>query len=60
MSANLVGENLIHAKIPEGTTHYFINLIDENSFLVSYPPSPDYATLNKTKEKFAKFAIPIQ
>jgi arylsulfatase A-like enzyme len=60
ISANLDGKNSIHAKIPEGTTHYFINLIDENSFLVSYPPSPDYATLNKTKEKFAKFAFPIQ
>jgi hypothetical protein len=23
--------------LPEGTTHYVFNLIDENNFLVSYP-----------------------
>jgi hypothetical protein len=35
-------------------------LIDENNFLVSYPETPDYASLSKTKEKFAKFAIPVE
>jgi len=27
----------LKAELPKGTTHYFINLIDENNFLVSYP-----------------------
>lgn len=27
----------ISADLPEGTTHYVVNLIDENNFLVSYP-----------------------
>ncbi|MDA7756745.1 sulfatase [Opitutales bacterium] len=43
--------------IPEGSTHYFLNLIDENNFLISYPETPDYTHIGKTKEKFAKFAI---
>ena len=42
---------------PEGSTHFFLNLIDENNFLVGYPECPDYAALNKTKEKFAKYAL---
>lgn len=45
---------------PEGSTHFFLNLIDENNFLVSYPECPDYAALNKTKEKFAKYALPAK
>jgi len=45
---------------PSGATHCFLNLIDENNFLVSYPETPDYASLSKTKEKFAKFAIPVE
>ena len=28
---------VVTAKLPEGTTHYLINLIDENNFLRSYP-----------------------
>jgi uncharacterized sulfatase len=47
----------ISFKLPEGSTHYYLNLIDENNFLVSYPETPDYSELGKTKEKFAKFAI---
>ncbi|WP_425607105.1 sulfatase [Coraliomargarita algicola] len=27
----------VTAELPEGTTHYIFNLIDENNFLVSYP-----------------------
>ena len=46
--------------LPKGTTHCFLNLIDENSFLVSHPETPDYPTLSKAKEKFAKFAIPVE
>jgi len=47
----------ISFNLPEGSTHYYLNLIDENNFLVSYPETPDYSELGKTKEKFSKFAI---
>ena len=47
----------ISFNLPEGSTHYYLNLIDENNFLVSYPETPDYSQLGKTKEKFSKFAI---
>ena len=47
----------ISFNLPEGSTNYYLNLIDENNFLVSYPETPDYSELGKTKEKFAKFAI---
>ena len=49
--------NEISFDIPEGATHYFLNLIDENNFLVSYPQTPDYSELSKTKDKFAKYAL---
>jgi hypothetical protein len=50
-------DNEISFHLPKGTTHYFLNLIDENNFLVSYPRTPDYSELNKTKDKFTKYAI---
>ena len=50
----------INISIPQGSTHYFLNLIDEHNILVSNPEIPDYATLQKTKDKFAKFALPHQ
>ena len=53
------GREVVFA-LPEGSTHFFLNLIDENNFLVSYPECPDYAALNKTKEKFAKYALPAK
>ena len=55
--ATLAGSNTVTAELPEGTTHYIINLIDENDFLVSYPDVPGGNHFNKTKEKFAKYAI---
>jgi hypothetical protein len=39
------------AMLPDGTTHYFLNLIDENQFLRSYPLA------NSEKKSFAGFAI---
>jgi arylsulfatase A-like enzyme len=35
--AKLIPGSKLSATLPEGTTHYVINLIDENNFLVSYP-----------------------
>ena len=38
--AVLASDDTVTAELPQGTTHYFINLIDENNFLVSYPDVP--------------------
>ena len=35
--ASVVDTDRVEAAIPEGTTHYFFNLVDENNYLVSYP-----------------------
>jgi uncharacterized sulfatase len=37
MPAELMSGMKVSALLPEGSTHYVINLIDENNFLVSYP-----------------------
>lgn len=39
------------AELPTGTTHYYLNLIDENNFLVSYPE------ITKPKGGFSSQAI---
>ncbi len=36
-SATVTDTHTVSAELPKGTTHYYINLIDENQFLVSYP-----------------------
>jgi uncharacterized sulfatase len=51
---------IVTVEIPSDSTHFFVNLVDENNFLVRFPESPDYASLSKTKDKFAKFAIPVE
>ena len=51
---------IVTAEIPSDSTHFFVNLVDENNFFVSFPECPDYASLSKTKDKFAKFAIPVE
>lgn len=45
--------------LPQGTTHYLVNLIDENNFLTSYPDVPGGNHFNKTKENYAHHAIPV-
>lgn len=35
--AKLAGKNKVIAQLPNGTTHYYLNLIDENNFLRSHP-----------------------
>lgn len=59
VQAKVRTRGIITAEIPSDSTHFFVNLVDENNFLVSFPESPDYASLSKTKDKFAKFAIPV-
>lgn len=40
-------------QLPDGTTHYYLNLVDENQFLLSYP---DVAG-NKKSKSFAETAL---
>ncbi len=57
ISADLTGNNTAEAILPEGTTHYLINLIDEHSFLVSYPQMKDSKELKKSKGKHSDDAL---
>lgn len=50
IQANLKGDRLI-ANLPERTTHYIFNFVDENNFLVSYPEMPDLLEAGKQKGK---------
>jgi len=52
--ATLVNRTTASAKLPKGTTHYFLNLVDENQFLVSYPK------VTKATDSFAKAALPVK
>ena len=45
----------VEATLPAGTTHYIINLIDENNFLVSFPEMLSNSEMKKAKRK-AKFS----
>jgi arylsulfatase A-like enzyme len=53
--ATLLPGKKISATLPEGTTHYVINLIDEHNFLVSYP-DVDKATRTKNPSVTAQSA----
>ena len=57
IDADLTGNNTAEAMLPEGTTHYLINLIDENSFLVSYPQMKDSKELKKSQGKYSDDAL---
>lgn len=46
--------------LPEGTTHFFVNLIDENKFLVSCPPVVDAEHPGKGEVKFAERALKVK
>jgi uncharacterized sulfatase len=46
----------VSARLPQGTTHYVVNLIDENNFLVSYPEM-DETKRNKMKAKYSALAL---
>jgi arylsulfatase A-like enzyme len=55
--AKIITGNKATVTLPAGTTHYVMNLIDENNFLRSYPELPDMSTLSKTKTKYSAHAL---
>ncbi len=58
ISAELTGNNTAEAILPAGTTHYLVNLIDENKFLVSYPKMKESRIMKKNKkEKYSDSAL---
>lgn len=46
-------------EIPEGATHYFFNLIDENQFLLSHPFIDDVGTRGKKLPSTYALALPV-
>jgi len=55
--ASLLPDRKVSAQLPEETTHYVINLIDENNFLVSYPEMIDMVTKSKAKSNYSASAL---
>ena len=48
--ASLQGSR-VESELPDNSTHYVFNFIDENNFLVSYPEMPDLLEVGKLKGK---------
>ena len=57
-SATLMPGAKVSAQLPAGTTHYFINLIDENNFLKSYPEVKDMRGKN-AKNPYSTDALKV-
>jgi arylsulfatase A-like enzyme len=55
--AKINTDGTIAANLPKGTTHYIINLIDANNFLVSYPEIPTIKSLKMKKKKYSNYAL---
>lgn len=47
--ARIEGDRAVVDALPDGTTHYVFNFIDENNFLVSYPEMADMLKAGKRK-----------
>lgn len=53
-------DHKIIARLPEGATHVFLNLIDQNNFLVSYPKTMHRQLKNLAGTKYSTEAIEIK
>ena len=58
--ATLTSKTKVTATLPKGTTHYLINLIDENNFLVSYPELIGIREYEKIKKKYSEDALAVE
>ncbi|MEO1831845.1 MAG: N-acetylgalactosamine-6-sulfatase, partial [Akkermansiaceae bacterium] len=58
--ATLNIDGTVTAILPKGTTHYLINLIDENNFLVSHPGGFKKDARDKKYSEYALEARPPQ
>ena len=55
----LKGNNQAIVSLPEEASHYFVNLVDENSFLVVYPKI-DAPTLQQQEKPFSAAALTVE
>lgn len=55
-SAEVVDSSTVRATLPDGTTHYFLNLVDEHNFLAIYPEI-DRQKMNQQKLQFSDVAV---
>ncbi|NRD20682.1 sulfatase [Winogradskyella eckloniae] len=55
--ATVNSNGTITAILPKSTTHYIINLVDSNNFLISYPEIPANKTLRMNKQKYSEYAL---
>ncbi|WP_179375938.1 sulfatase [Winogradskyella wichelsiae] len=55
--AKINADGTITANLLNGTTHYIINVIDANNFLVSYPEMPTIKSLKEEKKKYSNYAL---
>jgi hypothetical protein len=56
-----LGEDFtVSAQLPAGTTHYVINLIDENNFLNSYPEVIGLSDHIRSKTPFSTMALAVE
>jgi arylsulfatase A-like enzyme len=51
----------LESNLPENSTHYIFNFVDENNFLISYPDVPDLLEVGKLKGKnpFSSIAFKV-
>ena len=60
LPATLASKTTVTATLPKGTTHYLINLIDENNFLVSYPELLGIKEYEKIKKQYSDDALAVK
>ena len=58
--ADLLSGSKVVAQLPAGTTHYFINLIDEHNFLKSYPEVMDQRGQENSKKPYSTVALLVE
>jgi arylsulfatase A-like enzyme len=58
--ADLLDASKVSAQLPAGTTHYFINLIDEHNFLQSYPEVMDMRGNAQGKHPYSTVALIVE
>lgn len=55
--AEVVSASQITAKLPPGATHYYLNLVDENQFLVSYPGAESQTPKGSSNKTYSLTAV---
>ena len=59
MPASIQGDGTVAARAPKGSTHVYLNLVDENNFLVSYPETPDGVAMREKGASYSAKALAV-